>query len=61
MFGETGLGKTHLSRAIAGVVAEKGYNVVCVRRRICCAGLRMSIFRRTEDEGTLDRMLKQIC
>ena len=29
MFGQTGLGKTHLSRAIAGVVAAKGYNVVC--------------------------------
>ncbi len=28
MFGETGLGKTHLSLAIAGKVIEKGYNVI---------------------------------
>ncbi len=27
MFGHTGLGKTHLSLAIAGVVLDKGYNV----------------------------------
>jgi len=28
MFGETGLGKTHLSLAIAGEVIKKGYNVI---------------------------------
>ncbi len=28
MFGDTGLGKTHLSLAIAGVAAQKGYSVI---------------------------------
>ena len=28
MFGDTGLGKTHLSLAIAGVAAKKGYSVI---------------------------------
>jgi len=28
MYGNTGLGKTHLSLAIANVVVEKGYNVI---------------------------------
>lgn len=58
MFGETGLGKTHLSRAIAGVVAEKGYNVVCATAPDLLRRIENEHFRRTEDEGTLDRILE---
>ncbi len=58
MFGETGLGKTHLSRAIAGVVAAKGYNVVCGTAPDLLRRIENEHFRRTEDDGTLDRILE---
>lgn len=58
MFGQTGLGKTHLSRAIAGVVAAKGYNVVCGSAQDLLRRIENEHFRRTEDDGTLDRILE---
>ncbi|MCR5485424.1 MAG: ATP-binding protein [Clostridiales bacterium] len=42
MFGETGLGKTHLSLAIAGVAVTKGYGVIY--------GSAQNIFNRIENE-----------
>lgn len=42
MFGSTGLGKTHLSLAMADVVINKGYGVIY--------GSAQNLFRKTEDE-----------
>ena len=40
------------------MVAEKGYNVVCGTAQDLLRRIENEHFRRTEDEGTLDRMLE---
>ena len=59
MYGETGLGKTHLSLAIAGEVIRKGYNVVYGSAHNFFNALEREHFGRSEDpDGTTeDRLL----
>lgn len=58
MYGETGLGKTHLSLAIAGKAAEKGYNVIYGSAQDLLRKVENEHFGRAENEGTLDMMLE---
>lgn len=57
MMGETGLGKTHLSLAIAGEVAAKGYNVVYGSAQDLLRRVENEHFGRGEDQNTLETML----
>jgi DNA replication protein DnaC len=57
MMGETGLGKTHLSLAIAGVVAAKGYDVVYGSAQDLLRRVENEHFGRTDSQDTLDTML----
>ena len=57
MFGATGLGKTHLSLAIAGVVAAKGYSVAYGSVQDLLRRIENEHFGRAEDAGTLDTLL----
>ena len=57
MFGATGLGKTHLSLAIAGVVASKGYSVAYGSVQDLLRRIENEHFGRAEDAGTLDTLL----
>ena len=49
MYGKTGLGKTHLSIAIAGTVIEKGYGVIYASAQNLIAGLENARFGRTNN------------
>ena len=51
MFGKTGLGKTHLSLAIADAVTKKGFNVCYVSAQNAMNKLEKQHFRRTEDQS----------
>ena len=57
MYGNTGLGKTHLSLAIAGVVAAKGYSVAYGTAQDLLRRIENEHFGRAEDAGTLDTLL----
>ena len=58
MFGETGLGKTHLSLAIAGKVIEKGYNVIYGSAHNFFNMLEREHFGRSENpDGTTEEKL----
>ncbi len=57
MYGETGLGKTHLSLAIAGKAAEKGYSVIYGSAQDLLRQVENEHFGRTESVGTLETML----
>lgn len=58
MAGETGLGKTHLSLAIAAVVAAKGYSVVFGSAQDLLRRVENEHFGRCENKNTLDTMLQ---
>ena len=58
MYGETGLGKTHLSLAIAGKAAEKGYTVIYGSAQDLLRKVENEHFGRAENERTLDMMLE---
>ena len=57
MMGNTGLGKTHLSLAIAAVVTQKGYGVVYGSVNNLVSKLEKEHFGRDEDNGTLESLL----
>lgn len=57
MTGETGLGKTHLSLAIAGKAAAKGYNVVYGSAQDLLRRIENEHFGRKEDQNTLETIL----
>lgn len=59
MYGETGLGKTHLSLAIAGEVIEKGYTVVYGSTQNLLSMLEKEKFGRSEyaDGTTEDKLI----
>lgn len=58
MYGETGIGKTHLSLAIAGVVIKKGYNVVYGSAHNFFNALEREHFGRSEEpDGTTEEKL----
>lgn len=57
MFGYTGLGKTHLSLAIAGVVAKKGFSVAYGTAQDLLRRIENEHFGRVEDAGTLETLL----
>lgn len=58
MFGETGLGKTHLSLAIAGEVLKKGFGVVYGSAQNLFSAVEKEHFGRSENpDGTTEKML----
>ncbi|MCD7774968.1 MAG: ATP-binding protein [Clostridiales bacterium] len=58
MTGETGLGKTHLSLAIAGEVLKKGYGVIYGSVQNLFGNVEREHFGRSNDpEGTTEKML----
>lgn len=58
MIGNTGLGKTHLSLAIAGAVIAKGYNVIYGTAQSLLGQVERERFSRDgEENGSLDAML----
>ncbi len=57
MMGNTGLGKTHLSLAIAAVVTQNGYGVVYGSVNNLVSKLEKEHFGRDEDNGTLESLL----
>lgn len=59
MYGETGLGKTHLSLAIAGVAIEKGFSVVYGSAHDFFTMIERERFGRSEEpDGTTEEKLK---
>lgn len=56
-FGNTGLGKTHLSLAIAAAVLEKGYGVVYGSAQTLFSKLEKEHFGRTDNADTEERLL----
>lgn len=56
LYGETGLGKTHLSLAIAGVVTQKGYGVIYGSAQNLLDRLEREHFK-DESEGASDAIL----
>ncbi len=57
MYGETGLGKSHLSLAIAGVVAAKGYTVAYGSAQDLLRQIENENFGRVENRNTLETLL----
>lgn len=57
MIGETGLGKTHLSLSIAGVVIERGYNVVYNSAQNIFTELNREHFGRSDSAFSYEAML----
>ena len=57
MMGNTGLGKTHLSLAIAAAVIQKGFGVVYGSVNNLLAQIEREHFGREEEDGTLDSLL----
>ena len=57
MYGETGLGKTHLSLAIAGAVIEKGYHVLYNSAQNIFNELQRERFGKAETNGQYEAML----
>ncbi len=57
MQGATGLGKTHLSLAIAGAVIEKGYGVIYGSIQNLIAKIEKEKFGRDSEEDTLQNLL----
>ena len=58
LYGETGLGKTHLSLAIAGKVIEKGYGVIYGSTQNLFSKLEREHFGRSEEpDGTTEEKL----
>ena len=58
MYGETGLGKTHLSLAIAGEVIKKGYGVVYGSAQNLLTAVERERFGRSDEpDGTTEEML----
>lgn len=58
MFGETGLGKTHLSLAIAGEVLKKGFGVVYGSAQNLFSAVEKEHFGRSDNpDGTTEKML----
>lgn len=57
MYGETGLGKTHLSLAIAGKVLEKGYGVIYGSAQNLLSSLENEKFGRSNDKISSERSI----
>lgn len=58
MYGETGLGKTHLSLAIAGEVLKKGFGVVYGSAQNLFSAIEKEHFGRSDNpDGTTEKML----
>ena len=57
MKGATGLGKTHLSLAIANEVIRRGYGVIYVSAPALFAKLEKEHFSRSADSDTMDTLL----
>lgn len=58
MFGQTGLGKTHLSLAIAGEVLKKGYGVVYGSAQNLFSAVEKEHFGRSDNpDGSTEKML----
>lgn len=57
MHGETGLGKTHLSLAIAGTVIKKGFSVMYNSAQNIFNELQKERFSRTNTDGTFEAMV----
>ena len=58
LFGAPGLGKTHLSAAIAREVSERGCSVVYDTAGHVFAGFEAEKFGREEPDGSVDRVLR---
>ena len=58
MTGETGLGKTHLSLAIADVVIKKGFGVIYASVPNIVSKLEKEKFRYSGDENTLEHLIQ---
>lgn len=59
MYGETGLGKTHLSLAIAGEVISKGYSVLYNSAQNIFNELQKERFGKTDTNGAYEAMLNE--
>ncbi|MPM75080.1 Chromosomal replication initiator protein DnaA [bioreactor metagenome] len=57
MYGETGLGKTHLSLAIVGKVLEKGYGVIYGSAQNLLGSLENEKFGRTTDKISVEQSI----
>ena len=57
MVGPTGLGKTHLSLAIAGEVIKKGYNVIYNSAQNLLSDLQKEYFGKAEERGQYEAMV----
>lgn len=58
MMGKTGLGKTHLSLAIAKTVIEHGFGVVYVPAQRLCSNLELEHFSKSGGDGTYRKYLE---
>lgn len=58
MTGATGLGKTHLSLAIANEVIKKGYGVIYASAPTLMSKLERIYFSNADDDSTLDMLLE---
>ena len=58
MYGETGLGKTHLSLAIAGTVIKNGGGVIYASAQNILNKLEDEKFGRSENENTLNSLIE---
>ena len=58
MLGNTGLGKTHLSLAVAAVLLQKGYSVIYDSAGSMLHRLEQEHFGKAEGSGTLDMLLE---
>lgn len=58
MKGATGLGKTHLSLAIANEAIKKGYGVIYVSAPALVMRLEKNYFANQDDDSTLDMLLE---
>lgn len=58
MKGATGLGKTHLSLAIANEVIKKGYGVIYVSAPTLMSRLEKQYFSRGDDDETLNMLIE---
>ena len=58
LFGKTGLGKTHLSLAVAGTVIKKGYDVLYGMAGVIFSDVEKEKFKSVEGKYTMEKLLQ---
>lgn len=58
IFGKTGLGKTHLSLAVAGTVIQKGYHVLYGMAGVIFSDIEKEKFKSAEGKYTMEKLLQ---